>query len=105
MHADEVIAGVRADDVVDRVGIALNGPDPVGNPGLGGAPTQGRQRIRTGVNDGDVMAVLGQRDSQATGTSTEVEDPQRTSQRGGLPSSGLGHGCPHRGRAQGAGGA
>ncbi len=76
MAADEV-DGLATEDVAEGVGVALRRGDALGHTGLGAAPGQGRQGIGAGVADGNVVAVLRERDGEAAGAAPEVEHAQR----------------------------
>ena len=77
---DDLEDAVTADEVeglpVEGVGVALPSGDAVGDPEVGGATFEGGEGVGTGVDDGDLVAELRERDGQATRPAAEVEDPQ-----------------------------
>ncbi|MPN10726.1 hypothetical protein SDC9_158023 [bioreactor metagenome] len=63
-------------DQIDQVGrIPLDPPEPAGQPGLGRPALQGGQGIGARVDDGHVVARAGEGHAHASGTTTEVDDP------------------------------
>ena len=61
-------------DVEQVAEVALLAGDPVGHPGLAGAPVEGGQGVGAGVDDGDPVAEPGERDGEAAGAAADVED-------------------------------
>ena len=100
MAADQVDRLV-AQEVGQRVGVALQRGDPVGDPALGAAPGQGGERVRARVDDDDVVAELGQGHGEPARAAAEVQDAQRTTQLGLLALDEGAHGGPHRRGPQG----
>ena len=73
MAQHHVGAGGAGD--VEQVGqVALLRRRPVGDAGLAGPAVEGGQGVGAGVDDGDPVAELGQRDREAAGAATDVED-------------------------------
>ena len=87
-------AGHEPGQVVE---VALHRSDAVLHPALGGPALQRRQRVGAGVDDGDPVAGLGQRDGEAPGTATGVDDVQTTAAGVGLGQHGGQHLPDHGG--------
>ncbi len=54
--------------------VALDAGDQVGDAGLVGAPAERRERVRTRVDDGDGVPLLGQPDREPAGAAADVDD-------------------------------
>ena len=61
----------------ERVAVALHGAHPVGHPRLGGPAGERGERVRAGVDDGDAVPGLGQRDGEPAGAAADVEHGER----------------------------
>jgi len=73
----QVIAAGR-EQFGQRLDLALDGPHPVGHPGLGGPAEQGGQRIDADVHHGHLGAGGGQRNGQAARATTAVQHRRRS---------------------------
>ncbi len=83
MAQDQVGAGVGAQR--RQVGeVALHGHDAVLQAALGRPPGQRRQRVGAGVEHGDPVPGLGQRDGEAAGAPARVDDVEAGATRVGL---------------------
>ena len=79
-HLEHAVAehhvGRGSRNVVGEVGeVALDAGDQVGDVGLVGAPVEGRERVRTRVDDGDGVSLPGQPDREPAGAAADVDDP------------------------------
>jgi hypothetical protein len=79
MAADEVGIGVGV-DLEQVCGVALDGHNPIGDPGVAGSTVQRGQRVKAGIDDRDVMTELGQWDRQTAGATAKVQDAQTSSE-------------------------
>ena len=80
MAEREVVAAVvpgRRQHLVQQVAVTLDAADAVADPGGVGATAQGRERVGTGVDDGDVVAEAGERDGEHPAAPADVENAQR----------------------------
>ena len=106
---DDLEGAVAADQVDlllahepgERVGVALQGGDAVGDTALGAAAGQRGQGVGAGVDDGHLVAELGERDREPAGATTEVEDAQRPAQLVLPALDQAAHRGPHRRGPQG----
>lgn len=79
MAAHEVGVGIGVD--LEQVGgIALNGHDPIGDPGVASSTMQRSQRVETGIDDRDVMTEPGQWNGQTAGAAAKIDDAQTTTE-------------------------
>jgi hypothetical protein len=88
--AHEVGVGVGMD--LEQVGgVALDRHDPLGDPKVASSTGQRGQRVGAGVDDGDVVTELGQRNGQTTGATAKIDDSQTVAEL----VLALGHDGPH----------
>ena len=100
--AQDQVGAVRVDQAGQVGEVPLPAHHPVVEPALGDSPLQGGQRIRAGVDDGDPMALEGQRHGETTRAPPGVEDIEAVSGRVCLCQDGREHlpddGGPRRAR-------
>ncbi len=103
--AQHDVVPAALDHVEEAVGVALDAPHPVGDTGFGGAPLQGEERVRAGVDDRDAVAEPGGGHGEVAAAASGVEDVQRLTARGFDPAvQGVLQDLPdHGGTKRGAG--
>ena len=104
--AEHDVVAAALDHVEEAVGVALDAPHPVGDPGLGGAALQREQRVRAGVDDGDAVAEAGDGHREVAAAAPGVEDVERLPSRGLDPAvEGVLEDLPDHGGTEGGAGA
>ena len=57
--------------------VPLHATDPLGHAGVDRPPFEGGERVRTGVDHGDLVTASGQRDRHAAGAAAQVHHVER----------------------------
>ncbi len=87
--------------VGQRAQVALVAGDQVGDAALLGPAGQDREGVGAGVDDGDLVAELGDPDGETPGAATDVDDPRQPRRRR-RRRRGPAQGVPDHGGAGGA---
>ncbi len=88
--AEHQVGAARLDDLEQPGGVALHRAHL--DAGLAGPALQRGQRVRAGVDDGDPVAELGERDGEPAGAAADVQDVEAGGSR---PSEHLAQHVPH----------